>query len=83
MWHQGNEAIFLILEYSSHRGVKQKNKKKHEILAFKPLLQEIELKNLTIRKLFLSSNIYTYTTVFAGNDTFFTANITHLGDYGS
>ena len=83
MWHQGNEAIFLILEYSSRKGVKQKNKKKHEILAFKPLLQEIELKNLTIRKLFLSSNIYTYTTVLAGNDTFLTENITHLGDYGS
>ena len=82
MWHQGNEAVFLILEYSSPKGVKQKNKK-HEILTFKPLLQEIELKNLTIRKLFLSSNIYTFTTVLAGNDTFLTENITVLGDYGS
>ena len=83
MWHQGNEAVFLNLEYSSPKGVKQKNNKKHEILTFKPLLQEIELKNLTIRKLFLSSNIYTFTTVLAGNDTFLTENITLLGDYGS
>ena len=35
-----NQVVFLILEYSSLRGVKQK---KHEILAFKPLLQEIWL----------------------------------------
>ena len=41
-----NEAVFLILEHSSPMGVKQKKqKKKHEILAFKPLLQETWLKN--------------------------------------
>ena len=51
-----NEAVFLELEPSSPRGVKQeKHKKKHEIFTFKPLLQEIWLKNLTSRKLFWSS----------------------------
>ena len=40
------------------QGVKQKRHvKKHEILAFKPLLQNIQLKNLTSRKIFWSSNI--------------------------
>ena len=48
-----NEVVFLILEHSSFSGVKQKkHKKNHEILAFKPLLQEIWLKNLTSRKIF-------------------------------
>ena len=48
-----NKAVFLILEHSSLRGVKQKkHEKKHEILAFKLLLHEIRLKNLTIRKIF-------------------------------
>ena len=47
------EAILLILENSSPRAVKQKkHKKKHEILAFQPLLQDIRSKNLTERKLF-------------------------------
>ena len=42
-----NEAVFLLLEHSSPRGVKQKKHvKKREILAFKSLLQEIQLKNL-------------------------------------
>ena len=45
-----NEVVFLLLEHSSLRGVKQKEKR--EILAFKPLLQEIWLKNLTSRKIF-------------------------------
>ena len=54
-----NEAVFLLLEHSSPRGVKQKNHiKKPEILVFKPLLQDIRLKNLTSRKIFWSSNIY-------------------------
>ena len=53
-----NEVVFLELEFSSPRGVKQKKyEKKHEILAFKPLLQEMLLKNLTSRKLIWSSNI--------------------------
>ena len=53
-----NEAVFLILEHSSPREVKEKkHMKKHETLAFKLLLQEIQLKNLTIRKLFWSYNI--------------------------
>ena len=53
-----NEAVFLILEHSTLRGVKQrKHKKKPRILAFKPLLHEIQLKNLTIRKIVWSSNI--------------------------
>ena len=48
-----NEAVFLLLEHSSLRGVKQKKHiEKHEILVFKPLLQEIRLKNLTSRKIF-------------------------------
>ena len=48
-----NEAVFLLLEHSSLRGVKQKKHvKKREILAFKSLLQEIRLKNLTSRKIF-------------------------------
>ena len=53
-----NEAAFLIREHSSFRGLnRKKHKKKHDILALKPLLQEIQLKNLTIRKIFWSSNI--------------------------
>ena len=53
-----NEVVFLILEHSSLRGVKQKkHKKKHKILAFKPFLQEIRLKNLTSRKIFWSSDV--------------------------
>ena len=40
-----NKVVFLILEYFSLRGVKQKKtQEKNEILAFKPLLQEIQLK---------------------------------------
>ena len=36
------EVVFLLLEHSSLRGVKQKkHKKKHEIVAFELLLQEI------------------------------------------
>ena len=48
-------AFVLILEHSNLRGVKQK---KHEILAFKPLLQKIRLKKLTIRKMLWITNIY-------------------------
>ena len=41
------EAGFLILEHSSLKAVKQKkHEKKLEILAFKPLLQDIQLRNL-------------------------------------
>ena len=48
-----NEAVFLLLEHSSLRQVKQKkHEEKHEILAFKLLLQEIWWKNLTSRKIF-------------------------------
>ena len=36
---------------------KKTHKKKHEILAFKALLQEIRLKNPIIRKIFLRSNV--------------------------
>ena len=39
---------------------KKKTKKKSEILAFKPLLQEIQLKILTSRKIFWSSNILSF-----------------------
>ena len=50
--------VFLILEHSNLKGVKQKKYlKKREVFAFKPLLQEIRLKNLTIRKILWSSNI--------------------------
>ena len=60
-----NEVVFLILEHSSLMGEeggmgglsKKTHKKKHDILAFKPLLQEIRLKNPIIRKIFLSSNV--------------------------
>ena len=52
-----NEAVFLLLEHSSLRGVKEKKHKKHKILAFKPILQEIQMKNLTSRKIFWSTNI--------------------------
>ena len=52
-----NKAIFLLLKHSSLRWVKLKKHKKHEILAFKPLLQEIRLKNLSSRKIFSSSHI--------------------------
>ena len=48
-----SEAVFLLLEHYSPRGVKQKKHvKKRDILAFKPLLQEIWLKNQASRKLF-------------------------------
>ena len=47
-----NEAVFLLLEHSSPRGVKQKKHKKREILTFKPLLQEMRLKNPNSRKIF-------------------------------
>ena len=47
-----NEAVFLLLEHSSLRGVKEKkHEKKHGILAFQLLSQEIQLKNLTSRKI--------------------------------
>ena len=51
------EVVFLILEHSSPREVKQKKHKKKQILVFKPLLQEIKLKNMTVsrRKLFWST----------------------------
>ena len=60
-----NKVVFLVLEHSSlmgeERGIgglsKKTRKKKHEILAFKPLLQEIRLKNPIIRKIFLRSNV--------------------------
>ena len=38
-----NEVDFLILKYSSLRGLNIKNEKKHQNLAFKPLLHEIQL----------------------------------------
>ena len=42
--------VFIILEHFCLRGAKQKKQeKKHEILAFKPILQEIRLKNLSER----------------------------------
>ena len=46
-----NKAVFLILEYSSLSGLIRKDKKKHKILTFRPLLQEMQLKNLTVRKI--------------------------------
>ena len=53
-----NEVVLLLLEHSSPRRVKQKKHvKKREILAFKSLLQEIQLKNLPTRKIFWSPNI--------------------------
>ena len=60
-----NKVVFLILEHSSLRMWggelnKKTHKKKHQILAFKPLLQEITLKNPTIRKIFLSSNVLSF-----------------------
>ena len=55
-----NEAVFLILEHSSLRGLnRKKHKENHENLAFKLLLQEIRLvESLSSRKIFWSSNIY-------------------------
>ena len=42
-----NEVVFLGLKLSNPMGIKQKkHKKKHEILGFKPLLQEIWLKKI-------------------------------------
>ena len=53
-----NEAVFLLLKHSSPRKVKQKKQeKKHQILSFKLLLQEIQLKNSNIKKVFWNSNI--------------------------
>ena len=49
-----NKVVFLILDHSSLKGVKQrKQEKKHEILAFKPLLQETWLKKPEHQKVFL------------------------------
>ena len=51
------EAVIRFLKHSSLRGVKQKKyEKKYEILAFKLLIQEIRLKNLTSKTIFWSSN---------------------------
>ena len=48
-----NEAVFLILEHFSLTVVKQKKqKKKNEILAFKPLFTRDPIENMTIRKIF-------------------------------
>ena len=53
-----NEAVFLLQKHSSPRKVKQKKQeKKHQILSFKLLLQEIQLKNSNIKKVFWNSNI--------------------------
>ena len=50
--------VFLILEHSNLKGVNQKKHlKKREVFAFKPLLQELGLENLTTRKIFWSSSI--------------------------
>ena len=57
MWHQ-EQSDLCAPRIFQPQGVKQKKyEKKHEILAFKLLLQEIWLKNLTSRKIFWSSNI--------------------------
>ena len=44
-----DEVVFLILEHTSLRGL---NRNKNVKMTFKNLLQEIQLKNLTIRKIF-------------------------------
>ena len=54
MWCQEQRSLFDFRTFQP-QGVKQK---KHEILAFKPLLQKIRLKKLTIRKILWITNIY-------------------------
>ena len=52
----GMKRLFWFQNIPAPGGLNRKNKK-HEILAFKPLLQEIREKNQSIGKLFWSSNI--------------------------
>ena len=59
-WRILNKIEYKIETFQPHArggGLTEKNEKEHEILAFKPLLQEMRLKNLTVRKIFWSSNI--------------------------
>ena len=58
MWRQEQSGLSASRIFQS-QGVKQKKHvKKRDILAFiKPLLQEIQLKNLSSRKIFWSSHI--------------------------
>ena len=50
---------FWSLNFPALGGLKwKKYKKKHEILAFKPLIQEIWLKNLTSRKFFRTLEVH-------------------------
>ena len=61
MWLQERSSLSASRKFQPQGGSKQeKHIKKHEILAFKPLLEEIWLKNLSSRKIFqsLTSNLW-------------------------
>ena len=60
MWCQEQSGLSDSRTFQSQgRGLNRKKTwEKHEILSFKPLLQAIQLKNLTIRKIFWSANIW-------------------------
>ena len=57
MWRQERSGLSDSKTFQPQGGYTEKTRKKHEILAFSPLLQEIRLKGLTSRKIFWSSNI--------------------------
>ena len=61
MWRQERSGLSAPRTFQPQGGIKQKKHvKKREILAFKPLLQEIWLKNLTSRKIFWKNNTEVY-----------------------
>ena len=49
MWCQEWSGLSGVWTFQPQGGLNRKKKKKHEVLVFKPLLQEIWLKNLTSR----------------------------------
>ena len=60
MWCQEQSSFSDSRTFQPHGGQIEKPRKKREILAFTPLPQEVQLKNLTIRKIFWSSNTKAY-----------------------
>ena len=53
----GMKQSFWFQNIPASGGLKRKNARKNINFGLKPLLQEIQLKNLTIRKIFWSFNI--------------------------
>ena len=57
VWRQERNGLSDSKTFQPQGGYTEKTRKKREILAFSPLLQEIRLKDLTSRKIFWSSYI--------------------------